>query len=318
MGKYILKRFLQAIPILIVVSIISFTIMHMAPGDPVMSYVTPKMSQEDIQNVRTNLGLDKPIPIQYLQWLRNTLKGDLGYSLVDYRPVGQEILERLPATFLLMGTSLVLSLVLGISIGLISAHYQNSKFDKIFSVISYIGISIPSFWFAMILIIIFAVKLQILPSVGMHSPGVDSTLDVIHHLIMPALVLSFGSFSVISRYIRGKAIVEKTRDYVRTAKGKGVPNKIIFYKHILRNILLPIVTILGMSLPDLVTGAFITETIFGWPGMGRMGVNAIFSFDYPVIMAITMISSLLLIIGNLISDILYGFVDPRIKAVELE
>lgn len=316
MIKYIIKRLFQAIPILIVVSIISFTIIHMAPGDPVMSYVTPKMSQTDIQNVRKNLGLDKPVPIQYVEWLKNTVKGNLGYSLIDYRPVAQEIKERLPATFLLMGTSLMLALILGISIGLISALYQNSKFDKIFSIISYIGISIPSFWFAMILIIIFAVQLNILPSIGMHSPGNSSILDVIKHLIMPALVLSFGSFSTISRYIRGKAIVEKNREYVRTAKAKGLSNKIIFYKHILRNILLPVVTILGMSLPDLVTGAFITETVFGWPGMGRMGVNAIFSFDYPVIMAITMISSLLLIIGNLISDLLYGLVDPRIKELD--
>lgn len=315
MARYIFKRTLQAIPMLIFISILSFLLIKMAPGDPVRSYVTPNMSAEDVERVRINLGLDKPVPMQYVAWLKNVLKGDFGYSLINYRPVSHQIKERIPATLLLMGTSLITAIIFGIIFGLIAAYNKNKWIDNIISIISYIGISIPSFWFAMILIVIFSQKLRLLPSVGMHTIGINSTLDVIKHTIMPATVLSFQNFAVITRYIRSKAITEMKEDYVRTAIGKGVSSRKVFGTHILKNTLLPIITIIGMSLPNLIAGAFITETIFGWPGMGRLGINAIFSFDYPLIMAITMISALMLILGNLIADILYGVVDPRIKAV---
>ncbi|WP_029451940.1 ABC transporter permease [Clostridium algidicarnis] len=315
MARYIFKRTLQAIPMLIFISILSFLLIKMAPGDPVRSYVTPNMSAEDVERVRENLGLDKPVPMQYVAWLKNVLKGDFGYSLINYRPVSHQIKERIPATLLLMGTSLITAIIFGIIFGLIAAYNKNKWIDNIISIISYIGISIPSFWFAMILIVIFSQKLRLLPSVGMHTIGINSTLDVIKHTIMPATVLSFQNFAVITRYIRSKAITEMKEDYVRTAIGKGVSSRKVFGTHILKNTLLPIITIIGMSLPNLIAGAFITETIFGWPGMGRLGINAIFSFDYPLIMAITMISALMLILGNLIADILYGVVDPRIKAV---
>lgn len=315
MARYILKRTLQAIPMLIFISILSFLLIKMAPGDPVRSYVTPNMSAEDVERVRVNLGLDKPVPMQYVAWLKNVLKGDFGYSLINYRPVSHQIKERIPATLLLMGTSLITAIIFGITFGLIAAYNKNKWIDNIISIISYIGISIPSFWFAMILIVIFSQKLRLLPSVGMHTIGINSTLDVIKHTIMPATVLSFQNFAVITRYIRSKAITEMKEDYVRTAIGKGISSRKVFGTHILKNTLLPIITIIGMSLPNLIAGAFITETIFGWPGMGRLGINAIFSFDYPLIMAITMISALMLILGNLIADILYGVVDPRIKAV---
>jgi len=315
LARYIFKRTLQAIPMLIFISILSFLLIKMAPGDPVRSYVTPNMSAEDVERVRVNLGLDKPVPMQYVAWLKNVLKGDFGYSLINYRPVSHQIKERIPATLLLMGTSLITAIIFGIIFGLIAAYNKNKWIDNIISIISYIGISIPSFWFAMILIVIFSQKLRLLPSVGMHTIGINSTLDVIKHTIMPATVLSFQNFAVITRYIRSKAITEMKEDYVRTAIGKGVSSRKVFGTHILKNTLLPIITIIGMSLPNLIAGAFITETIFGWPGMGRLGINAIFSFDYPLIMAITMISALMLILGNLIADILYGVVDPRIKAV---
>ncbi len=315
MARYIFKRTLQAIPMLIFISILSFLLIKMAPGDPVRSYVTPNMSAEDVERVRVNLGLDKPVPMQYVAWLKNVLKGDFGYSLINYRPVSHQIKERIPATLLLMGTSLITAIIFGIIFGLIAAYNKNKWIDNIISIISYIGISIPSFWFAMILIVIFSQKLRLLPSVGMHTIGINSTLDVIKHTIMPATVLSFQNFAVITRYIRSKAITEMKEDYVRTAIGKGISSRKVFGTHILKNTLLPIITIIGMSLPNLIAGAFITETIFGWPGMGRLGINAIFSFDYPLIMAITMISALMLILGNLIADILYGVVDPRIKAV---
>ncbi len=299
MSRYILKRVLGTIPMLLIVSIISFGIIKLAPGDPVMAYATPQMHKEDLDNLRKELGLDKPVYVQYGAWLSKTLKGDLGYSTVDFRPVKDKVTERMGNTLLLMGISMIVALTLGIIFGLLSGYYENKWLDKIISVLSYIGISIPSFWFAMMLIVVFSVKLNIFPSIGMHSIGKDSLLDVMIHTVMPAMVLSFQDFAVIARYVRGNIIDEKYEDYVRTARGKGVSEKVVFGKHILKNSLLPVVTILGMSLPNLISGAFITETIFGWPGMGRLGIQAIFGFDYPVIMAITLMSSLFLILGNI-------------------
>ncbi|EJO5347811.1 ABC transporter permease [Clostridium botulinum] len=313
MCKYIQKRIVEAIPILIFISIVSFFLIKLAPGDPIKTFINPQMAPSDIARIRHNLGLDKPIYIQYILWLKNVLKGNLGYSLINYRPISTQIIERLPATLLLMGSSLLISLILGIILGVISAINKNKLIDNIISVISYIGISIPSFWFAMILIYIFSVNLKLLPSIGMHTIGVDSKLDVLKHLILPCTVLSLGNISIITRYIRSNVISELSEDYVMIAYAKGLSKKRILYKHILKNALLPVITILGMSLPDLVAGAFITETIFGWPGMGRLGIKAIFGFDYPVIMGITMLTSILLILGNLLADIFYNLIDPRIK-----
>ena len=274
------------------------------------------MSPEQVEIVRHNLGLDKPVYVQFLLWLKNVLKGDLGYSLVNYRPITVQIAERIPATLGLMGTSLIISIIVGIFLGLISAFYKNKFIDEFISLLSYIGISIPSFWYAMILIVFLSGKFRLFPSVGMRTVGVNTTIDLLKHFVLPSLVLSFQNTAVITRYIRSNAITQLKEDYVRTAVSKGLNRKMVFAKHVLRNILLPIVTIIGMSLPDLIAGAFITETIFGWPGMGRLGINAIFSYDYPLIMAITMLTSIMVILGNLLSDILYGIVDPRIKVVK--
>lgn len=314
MLKMIFKRLIQAIPILIFISIVSFLLIKLAPGDPVQTFVTPRMSENDIIRIRHNMGLDKPIYIQYFCWLANILKGDFGYSLINNRPVLTQMMERIPATLGLMGSSLLISVVLGSILGLISGAYKNRAVDTILTVLSYIGISIPSFWFAMILIYLFALKLHILPSVGMHTIGVPTSIgDVIKHGIMPCAVLSVQNLAVITRYIRSNTITQLNEEYVSVAVSKGLSKWEILYKHVLKNALLPVITIIGMSLPELVSGAFITETVFGWPGMGRLGITAIFSFDYPIIMAITMFSSLLLIIGNLLADVAYSIVDPRIR-----
>ncbi|WPC42990.1 ABC transporter permease [Clostridium sp. JS66] len=315
MFKLIIKRVLQAIPMLIFISIVSFLLIKLAPGDPIQSFITPKMSANDIERIRHNLGLDKPIYIQYFLWLLNVLKGNLGYSIISYKPVLGEIVQRLPATLGLMASSLIISVILGIILGLISAFYKNKFIDNVITTLSYIGISIPSFWFAMILIYIFALKLHWLPSIGMHTTGINSIIDILKHGIMPCAVLCLQNLAIITRYIRSNAITQLSEDYVIVAIAKGLSRKEVLYKHVLKNTVLPIITILGMSLPDLVSGAFITETVFGWPGMGRLGITSIFKFDYPIIMAITMFSSLLLIIGNLLADILYGIVDPRIRSM---
>lgn len=313
MKRIILKRILQAIPILVFISLVSFYLIRLAPGDPVNTFITPEMSEDYIEQLRSNLGLDKPIIVQYFYWLKNILKGNFGYSYINHQPVSKEIITRIPATFGLMGASMVLSLVVSIPLGLLSAMYNNKFIDWFISKASYIGISIPSFWLSIILIYIFSSRLRLLPSIGMRTIGVNSFLDIVKHGILPCISLSFSSISVFTRYIRANAIAQLNENYVEVAYAKGLSKRIVLYRHVLKNSLLPVITILGMSLPSLVSGAFITETIFGWPGMGRLGVNAIFSFDYPVIMAITMISSVTLVLGNLLADIAYYFADPRIK-----
>ncbi|WP_042679031.1 ABC transporter permease [Anaerosalibacter massiliensis] len=313
MARYTVRRIIQAIPILIFISFISFFIIRLTPGDPVKVFITPQMTHEQIERTRANLGLDKPIYVQYFYWIKNILRGDLGYSFINYQPVSKEISERFLPTIGLMGISLLISIILSILLGIASAIHKDKFIDNLISKICYIGISIPSFWFAMILIYIFSMKLKLLPSIGMRTIGVYSILDLMKHGIMPSIVLSYPNTAILTRYIRARLIDEMKESYVKTAKSKGISQRQIFYSHILRNSLLPMITILGMNLPSLVSGAFITETIFGWPGMGKLGVSSIFNFDYPVIMAITMMSSIMLVLGNLISDICYSLVDPRIS-----
>lgn len=314
MKEKIIKRLLNMIPMLFFITIISFILMHLAPGDPLQAYISPDMNVEDIERIRESLGLNDPIIVQYFKWLFNTIQGNLGYSMVNSKPVLDLILERLGPTILLSGSALIISIMISIPVGLISGYKKNSIIDKILNVVSYIGISIPSFWFAMMLIYVFSIKLNIFPSVGMRTIGVDTTLDLINHLILPVTVLSFYNLSVYIRYIRSSTIEQLKQDYVTTQYAYGASTKDILFKHVLKNTLLPVITIFGMSLPSIFTGAFITETIFGWPGMGQLGVNAIFGYDYPVVMGITLFSSAMLIIGNLIADILYAMVDPRIKS----
>ena len=314
--RMIIKRMIQAIPMLIAISIVSFLLIKLAPGDPVQSYITPEMGPVDIEAIRESMGLNKPIYIQYARWLEAAIKGDLGYSLVNHRPVAGQIIERLPATLGLMVSSLTISMILGILLGLISAANHNRLFDKVATIVSYIGISIPSFWFAMMLVYILSLNLKLLPSIGMRTIGLHTTWDLIKHGIMPTIVLSIQNIAVVTRYIRSSTISQLKEDYVMVEYASGASKREVLYKYVLKNAILPVITILGMSLPGLVSGAFITETIFGWPGMGQLGINAIFGYDYPLIMAITMFSSFILIIGNLLSDILYGIADPRIKVLK--
>lgn len=313
MNNYIVRRIAQAIPLLFVISIVSFTLIKLAPGDPVLSFVTPNMGAEDVERIRQNLGLDQPMYVQYVVWLKNVLSGDLGYSLVNHRPVAEMIIERLPATFGLMGASLLLSLLISIPLSMIAGSRQNSLFDRGLSLISYIGISIPSFWFGMMLIYFFAVELHWLPSMGMRTVGTDSAWDIIKHGILPCTVLTFMNVSVYMRYIRSNTISQLEEDYVQIQYAYGATKGTVLLRHVLKNVLLPVITILGMSLPELIAGAFITESVFSWPGMGSLGISAVHGLDYPIIMGITMMSSVLLVVGNLVADILYGVVDPRIK-----
>lgn len=313
MFNLILKRIAQAIPMIIVISIVSFMLIRIAPGDPVTAHISPESSIEDIEKIRENMGLNDNYLVQYTRWSKFILKGDFGYSYSNHRPVLKQITERIPATLGLMASAMILSIVLGTIIGLVSAMNKGGIFDRIFVLLSYVGISIPSFWFGMMLIHLLSLKFNLLPSIGMRTIGINTFSDLVRHAIMPILTLSISDTAVISRYVRTRTIEQIDEDYVMTEIAQGASKKEVFFKSILKNSLLPLITIVGMSLPSLVSGAFITESIFGWPGLGQLGMNAIFSYDYPMIMATTMFASLLLILGNLISDILYGLVDPRIK-----
>ncbi len=313
MRKMIVSRIIQAIPMVFAISIFSFLLIRFAPGDPSQAYITPDMMAVDIERIRENMGVYEPIPVQYMRWLKGALQGDLGFSLLNHRPVVTQIVERLPATIGLMLTSLVISMILGILVGLVSAAHRNRFLDKFLTLTSYIGISIPSFWFAMMLMYLFTLKLGLLPAIGMRSVGVNTTLDLIRHAILPVTVLSINNIGAIARYIRSSTISQLSEDYVTVALASGASRREVLYRYVLKNAILPVITLAGMSLPALVSGSFITESIFGWPGLGQLGMTAVLGLDYPLIMATTMFSSLLLIVGNLLSDILYGIADPRIK-----
>jgi peptide/nickel transport system permease protein len=229
------------------------------------------------------------------------------------RPVLSQILERLPATICLMGTSLVLAVLLSIPLGLFSGKYKNGILDKITSMLSYVGISIPTFWFGILLIYLFSVYLGWLPSIGMHSNGDTSFIDLVRHLIMPCSVMTFVNIAQFTRYIRSSTITELSSDYVMVQTAYGMSEGGILFKHVLKNAMLPMITVLGMSLQSLVSGAMICEQVFSWPGTGQLAVTAVTTFDYPLIMGITMLTALLIVVGNLLADILYTIVDPRIR-----
>lgn len=311
--RYCLRRIFESIISLIIISFFSFAVIQLAPGDVSSMYVTPDMNEEERQAVIEKLGLDKSIPEQYFSWAKLAIKGDFGASMINYRPVGEQIREKLPSTILLMGVSLVISLGLAIILGLIAGLKKNTFIDRIINFFTYLGISIPSFWFGMVLIIVFSLKLGWLPSSGMHTVGDKSFSDLVKHLILPSVTLSIGNLAVFTKYIRSSTITQLDEEYVVTAISKGTSKTKVLFRHVFKNCLLPIITIVGMNLSSLVVGSFIIESIFGWPGLGTLGMSAITSRDYTMIMAYTMFSGTLYVLGNLLADVLYSVVDPRIK-----
>jgi len=287
------------IPLLLGISLLSFLVMHLAPGDPTALFIDPNVKPEELARVRANWGLDKPIFVQYLLWLKNALCLDFGRSYTTGQPVMIEIMERLPATLALMIPSYLLTLLICIPIGVISAVKKDSWFDNLFTIFSFAGMAIPTFWLGLMLMLIFSVKLHWFPAVG--------------NIVLPLITMTVGNLAGLTRYQRAAMLEVLNQDFIRTARAKGLPERAVIFKHALRNALIPIVTILGLSLPDLFGGAFIIETIFAWPGMGRLGVQAVFQRNYPVIMGIVVFSALLIVIGNLLADVGYALVDPRIR-----
>ena len=316
MNNVLVRRLAQLVPMLFFISLVSFLLVELAPGDPVQAYITPRMSPEDIERIRHSLGLDKPMFMQYLLWLKNVLQGDLGYSLIYHRPVLTMIAERIPATLGLMGASLVLAMELANPQGLVAGAYKHRWLDHFLNMFAYIGISVPIFWFGILLITVFSVQLNWLPSMGMRTIGMeDSWLDVVRHGILPCIALSFYNLSNYVRYIRSNTITQLSADYVQTQLAYGATRRSILFRHVLKNVLLPVITLFGISFGELVVGAYVTESVFSWPGMGLLGIQSITSLDYPLIMAMIMLSSTMLIVGNLLADMLYRVADPRIKTL---
>lgn len=318
MKKFVLKRFLQMFLVWILVSIFSFSIIYFAPGDPLYIYMTPgatghKMTDEEMDRMRESLGLNGNVVEQYVSWAEKLVHGNLGISINNKQPVLDQILEKLPCTVGLMGSSLVLSLLIAIPLGLIAGTHKNKLVDNIISGLTYLGISVPAFWLGIVLIILFSMKLGLLPSSGMRTIGVNSAWDVIKHGILPAVVLGLNNMAVFVRYIRSNTITQMEEEYVQTAISKGISNRGIMYGQVLKNCMLPIITVVGSRFGTLVTGSFIIESVFAWPGLGTLGMSAINNRDYPMIMGITMFSCTILLLGNFLADILYGFADPRIK-----
>lgn len=316
MFKYIIKRILIAIPVLIGITIIDFLIMNLV-GSPLEMLQGARVSQEALEVKKIALGLDKPIFIQYWIWLKELLQGNLGYSIKSYQSVSQMIGNYIGPTLLLMSVSLVVSMVIAIPAGIYSAVHQYSKGDYTVVSLSFISSSVPGFFLALILVYIFTIKLGWLPSSGMTTLGLESNLwDLIKHMIMPVIVLATSMAGTNIRYIRSAMLEILQQDYLRTAKAKGIGRYRVIYKHALRNALIPLVTILGMHIPILFGGAIIVEQVFSWPGLGLMTMSAIINRDYPVIMGECLMSAVVVLIANLLTDILYALVDPTVQLNE--
>ncbi|MCH6264704.1 MULTISPECIES: ABC transporter permease [Neobacillus] len=314
MIPYIIRRLLIAIPVLFGVMVVNFIIINMAPGNPVDMYVDPNSSPELLEMRKEQLGLNDPLYIQFFHWLGNLAQGNLGYSFSTYEPVSKMIFERLGPTFELMGLALLVGLIIALPIGILSAVKQYSKLDYLATGTSFFGISIPHFFLGLGLIYIFAVQLQVLPAGGMSTLGSeDNFLDKVQHLILPVIVLAVGISGQYVRYVRASLLEVLGQDYLRTARAKGLKEFVVTNKHALKNALIPIITIIGMEIPFLLGGAVITEQIFQWPGMGQLTIQSIMSRDYPTLMALNLLTAFMVLFANLLTDIVYSFVDPRIK-----
>ncbi len=320
MGRFILRRLLQVIPLLIGISIITFALANLVPGSPVSGLeFNPRTTPEDIARIKANLGLDEPVWKRYFIWIGNVVQGDLGISLRNFRPVNDTIMEKLPNTLLLTGTALIISLLISIPIGVYGAVRRNSAFDNISTAGAVAGFSVPTFWLGLMLILLFAVKfkewgLPSFPAGGAYDlRGGGGLFDRIEHLILPAFAIAFVQMAAWTRYIRSQMLEVLSQDYMRTANSKGLRERVVIYRHGLRNAVLPLVTLLGIAIPDLFAGSLIIENIFTYPGIGQLAFNAAINKDYPLIMGITLVAGTLVIIGNLIADVVYSLLDPRIR-----
>lgn len=321
MLPFVLRRLLLSLPILFGITLITFGIVHLTPGgfSAVQMEMNPAISPDSIARLRELYGLDRPWPEQYGRWVARLARLDFGRSFVDQRPVWDKIADRLPATLLLQGVSLAVIFLIAIPLGVYAALHHNRAPDRALTVATFIGYSIPTFWLALLCMLLFGVVLNWLPISGMTSVGHDALgfwdrlLDSAAHLVLPVFITAFGGLASISRFTRSSMLEVIRQDYVRLALAKGLPPRRVYYRHALRNALLPVVTLLGLSLPGLIGGSFIFETLFAWPGMGRLAYESALAFDYPTIMGVAVIGAALTLLGNLLADVLYAAADPRIR-----
>lgn len=313
MSHYLLRRILYMIPVLLGVSVVVFTIVHLTPGDPARIMLGASAGPEDVARLRHDLGLDRPVYVQYFSWLGRLLQGDLGTSISLHRPVLDEILERFKNTVILSSAAMVLSFTLGIAMGVVSAVKRGSIFDRLMMLVATFGLSLPSFWFAMMLIIVFSVKLRYLPGTGMTSAiGGGGFVDIMQHLALPAIALAVVPLAVIARYTRSAMLEVIAQDYVRTARAKGLTERGVITRHVVRNTMVVIVTMLGLQVGFLLAGAVYIENVFSWPGIGQMLVNAILKRDFPLVQGGVLLVATSYVVINLITDLAYGYLDPRI------
>ena len=319
MASYILKRILQLLPVILVIICVNFFLVRLAPGDPIYYLIgDASVTPEFIEELRKQYGFDRPLYMQLLIYLGQVAQGDLGYSFVSRDSVSAIILSRLPATLLLLGSQFVLSIVFGIALGVISAYRRGSATDQVVSLISLIGFAVPAFWLGQMLILVFALWLDLFPSQGMRTLRYDLTgwaavLDVAHHLVLPTITLTIFNLALIARVTRASMVNVLRMEYITYARSKGVPESTVVLVHALKNAILPVVTVIGLNLRTLIAGAVLTETVFAWPGIGRLTFDAIFARDYPVLMGILIVIGITVVIANILTDIAYSWLDPRVR-----
>ncbi len=317
MIKYAIRRLIQTVPVFFGITIISFMMIHLAPGTPIGMTLNPKVSPAVIEQMRKNFHLDDPYYKQYLHWLKGMVTGELK-SFKDGRPVFKKIMERLPATIYLNLVATIISFSIAIPLGVYSATHQYSRADHAGTILSFIGISMPSFWLAYLLILLIVEGFG-LPVLGARTFGLQelsagaTVADRLWHLLVPSLVIAFGSVAALSRYMRGSMLEVVRQDYITTARAKGLAEEDVRYRHALKNALMPLITIFGFMIPDLIGGSVIIETVFAYPGIGRLGFQSVLSRDYPTVMTLLAIAAVLTLIGNLVADLLYAVVDPRVQ-----
>ncbi|MBI2755637.1 MAG: ABC transporter permease [Chloroflexi bacterium] len=318
MWQWILRRILISIPVFAGITLLTFVFVRLAPGDPVRMMVNPEYMAGDaeayIQRVRADLGLDQPVPIQYVRWVGQVMQGNLGFSYQDRRPVADILKERIWPTTKLMGTALLVALLLGVPVGILAALKQYSWIDYVSAVLSLTTISVPSFFLGLAAIYVFSLRLNLLPTSGMFTAGAPPDFwDDARHLILPAGILGFNLAGQFARYARSSLLEVIRQDYLTTARAKGLSARAVTLRHALPNALIPLITLVGVQIPVLFAGAVVIEQIFSWPGMGQLALSSITQRDYPVLMVFTMAIAVLVLLSNLVADISYAVVDPRIR-----
>jgi peptide/nickel transport system permease protein len=314
LGRYLLRRLISLALVVFGVTVVVFLIIHIAPGDPAQIMLGAQARPEDLVTLRHELGLDQPVYVQYATWIDHAVHGDLGRSISLHRPVLNEVVSRFKNTLLLSIAAMLISFPLGIGIGVVSAVKRGALLDRLFILLATLGLSLPSFWFAMMLIIVFSVKLRWLPGAGMSSPiGPGGPLDVAKHMILPAIALSVIPLAVIARYTRSSMLEVISQEFVTTARAKGLNDYAVVIRHVFRNTLVLIVTMLGLQIGFLLAGAVYIENVFSWPGVGQLLVNAILKRDFPLVQGGVLLVALSYVVINLLTDLTYAYLDPRIR-----